>query len=141
MQKKRTKDIDLTAPIQPGWEAAGVMIGDSVEVLPQPQKRSSLTGVERFDYRSVSVFIQQGFVCQVCVYQEYEGKLADTIGIGSTIAQVQEAIGTVTEDDCDNLIVASFPGWCFETEEWRHGHRLENNQESRTVCICVYGES
>lgn len=64
--------------------------------------------------------------------------LAEGVGIGSSIADVERLIGEVEEDTEDNLIVVGYPGWCFETEKWL-GHRIDDNRSARIISICVYG--
>ena len=132
--------IDLTAPIMPGKSAAGISLGEELAALPRPLSRASFTGVERLDYLCVSLWVRQESVCQVGVREGYGGTLAEGIGIGSTIADVERLIGRVQEDAEDNLIVVGYSGWCFETEEWR-GHSIEENRGARITGIFIYEAS
>lgn len=132
------KQINLHAPIQAGFGAAGILIGDSVHELPMPLKRRQLTGVEKLEYASVAIWVRNGVVDQIGVSEGYRGKLSGVIGIGSSIADVDRALGTVIEDDEDNLIVATCLGWSFETAAWRGGHRVEDNQHARITEMFVY---
>ncbi len=136
MRKEQRRRLDLTALITPGKSAAGVLLDERTSALPLPLKSAPLSGLERLDYSSVSVWVRQGTVCQICVHQGYSGTLPEGIHIGSTIADVERLIGRVEEDSEDNLIVAGYPGWCFETEEW-HGHGIDDNQDARITHICV----
>jgi hypothetical protein len=129
--------IDLTAPIDAGRSAAGIALGEDVGGLPRPLEQATLVEMERFDYSSVSVWVRQDLVHQICVRQGYSGKLPEGIGIGSSIYDVESLVGKVEEDIYDNLIVVGYPGWCFETEEWL-GHRIEDNYGARIMAICVY---
>ena len=130
-------EIDLTAPIKPGTSAAGIALGERAAQLPPPLRRMPLSGLERLDYSSVSVWVRQGSICQVGVRQGYNGKLPQGIGIGSSINDVERLIGKVQEDVEDNLIVVGCTGWCFETEEWC-GHRIEDNHGARITEIYIY---
>ena len=132
--------IDVTAPIMPGRSAAGIALGSLAAELPRPLRKVPLSGLERFEYACVSVWVHQGSVHQVGVRQGYSGTLPEGIGIGSSIADVERLIGRAQEDDRDNVIVVGYPGWCFETEEWL-GHRIENYGHARINSICVYKES
>ena len=104
------REIDLTALIEPGKGAAGIRLD-----------------VERLDFGSVSVWIKAGAVCQIGIREGYRGALAGVVRIGSTIAEVPQHLGSVTEDDEDNLVVAARPGWCFATKEWRNGPTVDAN--------------
>jgi hypothetical protein len=132
--------IDLTAPIKPGTSAAGIALGERTAALPRPLRKAPLSGLELFEYSCVSVWVQHGFVHQVGVCEGYSGTLAEGIGVGSSIADVERLIGKVEEDEEDNLIVVGYPGWCFETEEWL-GHRIKDNGPARITSICIYKPS
>ena len=115
--------IFLDAPILPGLSAAGIRLGSSkAEVLelaiPKSIERLG-DGAEKLDYGSVTVWTRSGVVDQVGVSGGYSGKLRGCIGLGDSIANIQAAVGPVTEDDEDNLVVLELPGWCFETTEWK----------------------
>ena len=59
-----------------------------------------------------------GKVTQISVFNEYKGLIDNQIGIHSTIDQVQNHLGKISEDEDDNFITPSTPGWCFETDDW-----------------------
>lgn len=44
----------------------------------------------------------------------------------------------VVEDEYDNLVVPSRPGWSFETEAWIHGREFHSNREAVIVEIFVF---
>jgi hypothetical protein len=133
--------IDLAAPLQPGLSAAGVRLGTAIaDVL------STNTPVRVHQHRSewatyvfeaVDVTVHSGRVSEVCVRTGYTGKLMGAIGIGSTIADVERAIGEVKQDEFDNLVAAAADGWSFETSEWR-GQSVQKNRGARIVSMCVY---
>ncbi|HET9914930.1 MAG TPA: hypothetical protein VFQ13_23780 [Anaerolineales bacterium] len=133
--------FELNAPIIPGKSAAGVSLGQSIKpILPAnlPTSVEQLSKSEKFSFGSVELWVEDGRVIQIGVRAGYEGTLHSTIGIGSTIAEVQSAIGEVIEDDEDNLVVPNEDGWCFETEVWQNGEKVEDNLSSRISAILVY---
>ena len=136
--KMATVVIDLEAPIVPGLGAAGITLGQVPENLPHPISTTHLKDSDLLEYPSVTIWVKDGVVCQIGVRAGYRGKLDGVLSIGSTIADVIELLGDVTEDDCDNLVVTGRPGWCFETAEWRNGHTVELNLEARITEIFVH---
>lgn len=75
---------------------------------------------------------------QVGVRHPYEGKVLDAIGIGSTIAEAEAALGSVTEDEEDNLVIQSVPGLSFETARRPNGEDLQRNKDARITNIFVF---
>jgi hypothetical protein len=134
--------LDLLAPIEPGQAAAGLAIGDAVSKLFQAgcsTSRKLADGLELLDFGSIRVWARGGIIDQIGVRGEYSGHLrGTTIGIGSTIQQVRDAIGPVLEDDEDNLIVSDLPGMCFETGTWRGGRTVEENLDAKLTDIFVF---
>ena len=134
--------IDLRAPIEPGKTAAGLSIGDAVEKLSQAgcsTTRKLADGLELFDFGPIRIWARGGVIDQIGVRGEYSGHvIGTTIGIGSTIQQVRDAIGPVLEDDEDNLIVAHLDGVCFETGTWRGGRTVEENLDAKLTDIFVF---
>lgn len=134
--------VDLNAPIVPGQSAAGVSIGDSVtELLAtiRPRSTRKLWSGESHDLGEIRVWAKKGVVTQIGVYAGYRGILQPSIHIGSSIAEVEDSFGcSVQEDEDDNLVVPSSPGWCFVTEEWRAPMTVSNNRNARIVSIFVF---
>lgn len=138
MKRRQRLQIDLSAPIEPGMSAARIALCERAEALPPPLRKLALSpDGTLFEYSGVSVWVRHESVCQICVNQGYSGMLAEGIGIGSSVADVERLIGSVEEDVYDNLIVIGYPGWCFETEEWL-GRRIKDNQQARINSICVF---
>jgi hypothetical protein len=109
--------LDLNAPIVPGESAAGIRVGQRIEELRlEPNAVKRLEECERWDFGPVRLWVRAGIVEQIGVREGYRGKVDDTVTIGATLSEIQERVGTVVEDDEDNLIVEGYPGWCFETE-------------------------
>lgn len=78
-------------------------------------------------------------IVQVGLCSGYRGELQASIGVGSTISDVEKAFGrSVQEDEEDNLVVPNSPGWCFETEEWRNPQTVSNNRDARIISIFVF---
>ena len=133
--------LNLNDPIIPGESAAGVRLGQLVEGIiaaVQPLTTIPLPGSVKVCFESVNLWVKGNRVTQIGVIGNYQGKLSGTIGIGSTIRDIQNAFGPVVEDEEDNLTVPSMAGWCFETEPWRDSHKLEDNLDACVTEIFVY---
>jgi hypothetical protein len=134
--------IDLDASIIPGKAAAGVLIGSGVtELLAiiRPQSTTKLPMGEKLDWGAVKIWSENAIVAQIGVFSGYRGTLQPAIRIGSTIADVEDCFGCpVEEDEEDNLVVPTAPGWCFETEEWEKPQTVSNNRNTRIVAIFVF---
>lgn len=115
--------FNLDAPIMPGKSAAGISIDDSIEDIllqAQPFTITDLSQEKRYQFGSVSLWVNdKGKIKQIGLYPGYRGKIADLIGIGSTISEVIGSLGIVVEDEEDNLVVEGLPGWCFDSSQWR----------------------
>src|SRR5689334_19788729 len=111
--------IDLDAPIIPGKSAAGVFVGSAASELLSTvgaHLTTELSAKERHDVELVKVWSKDGVIIQVGVYSGYRGMLHPGIRVGSSISEVEESFGcSVEEDEEDNLVVPTSPGWCFET--------------------------
>jgi hypothetical protein len=133
---------DLNAAVLPGLSAAGIVVGSSINGLlsqAHPSKTEHLSACVIYSFPSVKVWAVDGSVDQVGVYSGYRGLLEHAIGIGSTVAVVETWCQCeVEEDDNDNLIVPSKPGWCFETEPWSRDHSIGANRNSHITAIFVY---
>jgi hypothetical protein len=119
--------IDLDAPLVPGKSAAGVAVGSPARELLATVVAQSTTKVssgEKHDLGTVKVWTKDGVIIQVGVYSGHRGVLEPGIQVGSTISDVEQSFGcSVEQDEQDNLVVPTSPGWCFETGEWKV-HRL-----------------
>lgn len=108
----------LDAPIVPGEQAAGICLGTEIGgVLASigPHFVEELGyGTVRYSTTSVSFWVKNGAIDQIGVCEGYQGKLFDTVGIGSRLADVEATLGRVVEDDEDNLVVLEVPGVVFE---------------------------
>jgi hypothetical protein len=133
--------FDLNAPIVPGESAAGVRVGQPMEDIltgASPDAVVEMRSCIKFEFGPVRLWAENGRVVQVGVYAGYRGSLRQGIGVGSTLGEVQSALGPIAEDEDDNLIVAGMPGWCFETEEWAAGRGPEQNPDARVREIYVF---
>jgi len=135
--------INLDAPIVPNHSAGGIRLNDEacsivrsagLAYVEDPPHR-----IRKYPLGSVILWAKAGLVKQIGVVQGYRGMINGRIALGATIADVERELGTVIEDDEDNLVVPSFPGWGFETEEWS-GHELQANKHARIVAIFVFRE-
>ncbi len=129
--------IDLDAPIVPGRSAAGVFVGTAVSELLSTVGAHTITklsSVERHDLGVVKVWPKDGVITQVGVYSGYRGMVQPGIRVGSTISEVEESFRcSVQEDESDNLIVPTSPGWYFETEEWKSPQIVSSNRNARNA--------
>jgi hypothetical protein len=133
---------DLRASIVPGFSSAGIEIGSRIEDL---FSQSQPGGTERrseylvHDFVSVKVWSLNGLVIQIGVYQGYRGTLDHKIGIGSSIAEVEDWCRCqVVENDEDNLIAMGWPGLSFETNQWVGNHTAERNRNASITGIFVH---
>jgi len=119
--------MNIDAPIVPGKSAAAIQLGSPIEEILEQHNNSFSPGEVvnlspsfplNIRYRSamVDVWAVEGKVEQIMVHDGYRGKLMDTIGLGSTIADVERQIGPVEEDEEDNLVIRDCPGLLFEVE-------------------------
>lgn len=133
--------FDLDAPIVPNESAAGVRIGEDARSVVERAGSKFIDDpadlVRSYNFGSVILWARAARVHQVGVLRAYRGKVQNQIGLGSTIGDVERAFGNVIEDDDDNLVVPSLPGWCFETEEWMFGDEVHQNRSARIVAIYV----
>lgn len=108
----------LDAPIVPGQQAAGICLGTEIGgVLASlgPHVVEELgCGTVRYSTTSVRFWVKNGAIDQIGVREGYQGRLFDTVVIGSRLADVEVALGRVVEDDEDNLVVLEVPGVIFE---------------------------
>ena len=115
--------FNLDAPIVPGKSAAGVSIGDNIEDILLQAKPFTITDLsqeKRYQFGSVSLWANnEGKIKQIGLYPGYRGKIAESIGVGSTISEIITSLGAVVEDEEDNLVVDGSPGWCFDSSGWQ----------------------
>lgn len=134
---------DLSAPIQPGLGAAGLVLGCLLAGLRQIERGALQPlggGVELVDLGAVRVWAVEGAIHQIGLRGAYAGRVAGTtIGVGSTLEQVVGQLGSVSEGEDDVLIVRERPGLGFETEHWRGSPAtLEQNMDARVTEIFVF---
>jgi len=119
--------MNIEAPIIPGESAAGIQLGSSIEEVFKEQNNHFISEeivhpfvqfptITRFRSAMVDLWVKNGIVNQIMVHVGYRGKLMGTIGLGSTIADVERHIGVVEEDEEDNLVIRDIPGVGFEIE-------------------------
>lgn len=119
--------MNIEAPIVPGESAAGIQLGFPIEEILKEQEPHFISeevlnplvllpNTTRYRSAMVDLWVRDGIVDQIMVYSDYRGKLMDIIGLGSTIADIEMHIGTMEEDDEDNLVIRDLPGVGFEIE-------------------------
>jgi hypothetical protein len=139
-----SKIPDLDAPIIPGKSAAGIQVGTTVKDLivgAVPTLTTELSSdIVIYEFGPfVKVWVRHGVVDQVGVYAGYHGLLDGKIGIGSTIAEIEDWCGCrVEEDEEENLIAPGRTGWCFNTEYWAGDHTGSTNRNAAVNMIFVF---
>lgn len=119
--------MNIEAPIIPGIQVAGIQLRSPIEEVLKKHKNFFSSGEVvnlspsfplNIRYRStmVDLWAVEGYVEQIMVHDGYRGKLLGTIGLGSTIADIERYIGSVEEDEEDNLVIRDIPGLFFEIE-------------------------
>jgi hypothetical protein len=134
--------FELDAAIVPGCSAAGIRIGQELDPLLRflrPFETMQLHGCQRLRFPMVDLWVSDRKVEQIGVSRGYRGRVRDKIGIGATIAEIEAAFGSVTEDEEDNLIVAGEQGWCFEVEGYAPGRQPSECPQARISEIYVFG--
>ncbi len=102
--------------------AAGIAIrSPAAEILPLILHHAEelLSGMRRYRAGFLDLWVTDGLVSQIGLYSGYQGRLAKGIGIGSTVVEIERALGKVGLDGEGNRVVRGSPGWCFEVEERR----------------------
>ncbi len=133
--------MNLDDVIVPGESAAGIRVGQRINqvlAMEGSVEAERFHGVEKYVFGAVTLWARDGLITQVGVRSPYSGKLASGIGIGSTLGEVETAVGRVGQDGEDNLVVPTSPGWCFETEVWLRGKSARDNRSARITEILVF---
>jgi hypothetical protein len=121
-------ELDLAAPILPGEGAAGLRIGTRIPDLPAAllsrftihrRVNSCVPNAVLTTYRAdgITLYVENRVIDQIAVSGAYHGALSGphgSIGVGSTVAEVEQRIGTVVGDDEGNLSIAGISGLCFD---------------------------
>jgi len=133
--------LNLNAPIIPGQSAAGVRLGQTIDEIvatTQPTATIQLHDSSKLCFEYVNLWVKGNRVTQIGVSGKYQGTINGSVGIGSSIRDIQNTLGQVVEDEEDNLTVPSISGWCFETEQWQERKELARNLDARVTEILVY---
>ncbi len=133
--------MNLDDVIVPGESAGGIRLGQRINQVLATEgsvEAERFHGIEKYVFAAVTLWVRDGLITQIGVRSPYSGKLAQGIGIGSTIGEVESAIGRIGQDASDNLVVLTSPGWCFETEVWLRGKSPRENRAARITEIYVF---
>lgn len=141
--------MNIEAPIVPGESAAGIQLGSPIEEILREQELHlspeevvnplvPLPIITRYRSAIVDLWVREGIVDQIMVHDGYRGKLMDTIGLGSTIADIERQIGPVEEDEGDNLVIRDLPGLCFEIEGYFPDSRDPAIRHAPIKEICIF---
>jgi hypothetical protein len=136
--------FDVAAPILPGLSAAGVSLGAPIDAILRtysPDRVEPVIGGNLLYFGDVRLWVEDKAIMQVAVSGRHAGCLSGDIGIGSTLADAENALGPIFEDDEDNLMVIGLPGVSFETHTWRGipgAEILADNMDARITDIYVF---
>lgn len=111
--------FDLNAELVPDKAGAGVTLGQSIASvldMAQPEAVESRVGCRVLKFGSVWLFEKENVISQICVFAGYTGKIAGSVGIASTMVEVEASFGLVNEDESDCFENAATPDWCFGVE-------------------------
>jgi hypothetical protein len=115
--------FDLKAPIFPGSAAAGLYLGQPIRTVlrhVRPLQTEKLSGCKRLRFGTVDLWVQDNRIGQIGLFKGYRGKIGGKVGLGSTLARIEDLWGPIRNDSDGNLTVLRLPGWCFEFagHEW-----------------------
>jgi len=105
MTRAPCSERDLDAPILPNKGAAGLRLGAKAQAVEdgwgEPFEREQMKPDHvRWSYGSVWLWLQAGRVTQIAVYEGYEGKTKEGVGVGSERTEVEEVYGPLGWDEC-----------------------------------------
>jgi len=104
--------MNLDDVIVPGESAGGIRLGQRINQVLAVEgsvEAERFHGIEKYVFAAVTLWVRDGLITQIGVRSPYSGKLAQGIGIGSTIGEVESAIGRIGQDASDNLVVLTSP--------------------------------
>jgi hypothetical protein len=113
--------IDLHASIIPKLSAAGVKIGDSIQKIISNNPDFEMDNIGEtslYHFENICLWVIAQKVTQISVFNNYRGMIHNKIGLSSTIQEVQNEFGEISQDEDDNFITPSQTGWSFETDDW-----------------------
>jgi len=113
--------IVADAPIEPGRSAAGVNLGTPVKDILRDNtglvEEPATLGWHSIQGSFVTFHVKHGLVRQVLVHGEYTGRVRGAVGLGSSVAQLEAALGGWVEGTYGREIeVPTLPGVFFETD-------------------------
>ena len=132
----------LSADLVPGTGAAGIAIGQPIESvleLTAPESIEQRIGLRVLKFGPVWVFDTEGRVTQICVFAGYRGRLANTIGVGSLVSEVEASVGSVEDRGWDEYGVPGMPGWSFAVERGSPAMGEPGWASVGLDCICIWG--
>jgi hypothetical protein len=113
--------LDLDAPISPGKCAAGLRVGTRVSDLPaevlaqftiERRVNACLPNAVLTLYHSdaVTLYVENRIIDTIQVHGGYRGTLGEGIGLGSTVAEIEERLGIVEEHEDACLMLRGVQG-------------------------------
>mgnify|MGYP006379023583 CR=1 FL=1 len=129
--------MDIHAPIKPNHGAGGIKLGTLVnEITEEPLYIKSLTDYDLWVYENIKLWINEGKVTEIAVYNNYQGSY-DDISLGTTLQELKNRYEEIYEDSEDNISVKDLYGIIFETEPWSGDHSLNQNLDKKITEIII----
>jgi hypothetical protein len=131
---------DLFAPIIPSQGAAGLLIGDKLDIsvltMDEKGKKAEFLSPEaKISSDAVDIWLSHGIITQICVHGNYQGTLLNIIKLGMTLNDLKNNLGAYDEDEEDNLIIKGIEGIIIEVETRMPGMNMD---DLHIIAMCVY---
>jgi hypothetical protein len=133
--------LQLNDEIVPGISAAGIALGSNIETVlrkVEPKSITELNGCIRYDFGEICLWESGGVIDQIGLVLGYTGKLSKKIGVGSTLKELENEFGEISEDEDDNLIVEGLLGVCFESDAFKNMGGVDKSDSSKIIGIYVF---
>lgn len=139
--------MDISSPIIPGQSAGGITLGTAAATIPaiaDGRLRQSYFAspnlpdgfVIRYRSAALEVWESGGAITRIIVREGYTGLIEETIGIGSTLAELEENAGTLEMDDDGTITLPDIPGISFTID--MAGADQEDPGESPITAIAIF---
>jgi hypothetical protein len=137
--------IDLSAPILPGIGAGGIALGanadDIVRDTPDTFRLSFLGSpnipgkfVVRYRSAPLELWATDAIITRIILREGYTGRIDDAIGIGSTIADLEELDVPWEISEDGTIVLPDLPGVMFTID---NPGMLLDEAEARIISIVI----
>ena len=132
---------DMHAAIVPAVSCAGIFIGTEVRGLLASARPTQSSG-QRFGFHqfpSVKVWSIDGTIVQVGLSEGYQGLIAGRIGVGSTLADVEDWCACqIRVGKFNTLIAPGTSGLSFITDRYNDDRQIGISPLDRITSIFVH---